>query len=387
MIMARAIDGHLFMSVIFYGERLRLARLIKGCTLQELGDSVAVTRQSIHQYESDVRAPADDVINALAEFLQVSPTFFELTLSGDVKPEQCHFRKRQTTPAGVKNRVQAYSTILELLVNELHEHLDLPENRFNLIDNDKIPELTATVIEKIAEGARIRWGLTSDSPIDNVVNIVENQGAIVTCFDGVSDKVDALSVNRKYPIIIRNTAKESVCRMRFDLAHECGHLVMHDGIETGCKKTEREADAFASAFLFPRKSFAREFPSCLDINGNIIWKEIYKLKLRWKMSARAIVYRAHFLGFINAQQYRNANVWFSQTRQTRREKYDEKIPLETPHILEESLAVLKDQLGISFEMLAKRLGVTPELLADVSGVSYTANSASEHDEVIIPFNF
>ena len=164
------------MSVTFYGERLRLARLLKGCTLQELGDAVAVTRQSIHQYESDVRAPADDVANALAEFLKVSPDFFSMPLSGDVKPEQCHFRKRQTTPAGVKNRVQAYSTILEQLVTELHEHLDLPENKFNLVDNDKLPELTPPVIEKIAEGARVRWGLTSDAPIDNMINVVENQG-------------------------------------------------------------------------------------------------------------------------------------------------------------------------------------------------------------------
>ncbi|WP_234418447.1 XRE family transcriptional regulator [Dongshaea marina] len=257
------------MSIAFYGERLRLARLLNGYTLQELGDAVAVSRQSIHQYESDIRAPADDVWNALAEFLRVAPNFFGLPLSGDVKPEQCHFRKRQTTPAGVKNRVQAYSTTLEQLVTELHNYLDLPENRFNLIDNDKIPELTPPVIEKIAEGARVRWGLTPDAPIDNMINVVENQGAIVTYFDGVSDKIDALSVNRKYPIIIRNTAKESVCRMRFDLAHECGHLIMHNGLETGCKKTEREADAFASAFLFPRESFAREFPSCIAARGGL----------------------------------------------------------------------------------------------------------------------
>ncbi|WP_244581677.1 hypothetical protein [Escherichia coli] len=72
-----------------------------------------------------------------------------------------------------------------------------------------------------------------------MVNVVENQGAIVTCFDGVSEKVDALSVNRKLPTIIRNIAKESACRMHFDLAHECGHLIMYDGIETGCKKTDR----------------------------------------------------------------------------------------------------------------------------------------------------
>lgn len=123
----------------------------------------------------------------------------------------------------------------------------MPQNGFNLIDNTKITELTPHNREN-CRGARLRWNLSADAPIDNMVNVLENQGAIVTCFDGVSDKVDALSVNRKYPIIIRNTAKESVCRMRFDLAHECGHLVMHDGIETGCKQTEREADAFASAF-------------------------------------------------------------------------------------------------------------------------------------------
>ncbi|WP_104038001.1 helix-turn-helix domain-containing protein [Vibrio jasicida] len=375
------------MSVTFYGERLRLARLLKGCTLQELGDAVAVTRQSIHQYESDVRAPADDVANALAEFLKVSPEFFSMPLSGDVKPEQCHFRKRQTTPAGVKNRVQAYSTILEQLVSELHEHLDLPENKFDLVDNDKLPELTPPVIEKIAEGARVRWGLTPDAPIDNMINVVENQGAIVTCFDGVSDKVDALSVNRKFPIIIRNTAKESVCRLRFDIAHECGHLVMHDGVETGCKQTEREADAFASAFLFPRKSFAREFPACLAANGSINWKEVYNLKLRWKMSARAIIYRAHFLGFINAQQYRTANVWFSQTRQTRKEKFDDKIPLETPHVLEEGLQVLSEHLGISFKKLSDKLGVSPELLSEITGVQYSENEIDDQNDVVIPFNF
>lgn len=375
------------MSVTFIGERLRLARLLKGCTLQELGEAVSVTRQSIHQYESDVRAPADDVKNALAEFLKVSPDFFSLPMSGDVKPEQCHFRKRQTTPVGVKNRVQAYSTVLEQFVEQLHEHLDLPENRFNLVDCDNLPELTPPIIERIAEGARERWGVGPDAPIDNMVNVLENQGAIVTSFDGVSEKVDALSVNRKYPIIIRNTAKESVCRMRFDLAHECGHLVMHDGVETGCKKTEREADAFASAFLFPRKSFSREFPPCIQSNGQINWSKVYQLKLRWKVSARAIIYRAHYLGFINAQQYRSANVWFSQTRQSRQERYDDQLPLEEPHVLKDSLDILKSHLGISFEKLSEKLGVYPELLAEISGVKYTSEQLDEFDDVVVPFKF
>lgn len=370
----------------FVGERLRLARTMKGYTLQDVGDAVFASRQSIHQYEGDARTPPDDVVGALAEFLGVTIDFFYMPLSGDVKAEQCHFRKRKTTPAVVTNRVLSYSTVLEQLVGILHDNLELPENRFNLIESTKIPEFTAPIIEKIAEGARKYWGLPHDAPIDNMIDVAENAGAIVTCFDSVSDKVDALSVDRKYPIIIRNNAKESVCRLRFDIAHECGHLVMHNGIETGCKRTEKEADMFASAFLFPRDAFAVEFPSCLTPRG-ISWNRLYDLKQRWKMSARAIVYRAHFLGFISAQQYRSANVWFSKTGQTKSERGDDLIPIETPHVINQAIEILRDDLGINFYMLSKKLGVTPETLSEITGIEQTSTVESPFDDVVVPFNF
>jgi Zn-dependent peptidase ImmA (M78 family)/transcriptional regulator with XRE-family HTH domain len=370
----------------FYGDRLRLARLLKGYTLQEVGEAVHASRQYINQLEGGAKTPSLDVLNAIAEFLKVTSDFFSIQRSGDVKFEQCHFRKRRTTPVGVANRVLAYSTILEHLVEELNEQLDLPENSFNFVDTGAIEELSAPVIEKIAEVARERWGLTVDAPIDNMVEVAENVGAVVTYFDGVSDKVDALSVNRKYPLIIRNSAKASICRMRFDLAHECGHLLMHEGIETGCPQTEKEADMFASAFLFPRKAFAREFPKC--IRGSAIdWNEVYRLKQRWKVSARAIIYRSHFLGFINAQQYRAANIWFSKTRQTKSERGDELIPEETPHILVYAMELLNTELGISFEMMAAKLGVTPETLSDVTGIPWKTAKVSEFNDVVVPFKF
>ncbi|MCH1928756.1 XRE family transcriptional regulator [Shewanella sp. A25] len=374
------------MSEYFVGERLRLARTLKGYTLQDVGEAVSASRQSIHQYEGEARTPPDDVVGALAEFLGVTIDFFYMPLFGDVKAEQCHFRKRKTTPVVVANRVLSYSTVLEQLVGILHQNLDLPENRFNLIEADKIPDLTAPIVEKIAEGARKFWGLPPNAPIDDMIDVAENAGAIVTCFDGVSDKVDALSVNRKYPIIIRNNAKESVCRLRFDIAHECGHLIMHNGIETGCKQTEKEADMFASAFLFPREAFAVEFPACLTPKG-ISWNRLYDLKQRWKMSAKAIVYRAHFLGFITAQQYRSANVWFSKTGQTKSERRDELIPTETPHVLNQSIEVLASDLAITFDMLSRKLGLTVETLSEITGVEYTSKQISPFDDVVVPFNF
>ena len=56
---------------IFYGDKLRLARLLNGLTQQQLGESITASRQFVHQMESGVRQPSDDVLNALCETLQV----------------------------------------------------------------------------------------------------------------------------------------------------------------------------------------------------------------------------------------------------------------------------------------------------------------------------
>jgi len=352
----------------FSPDKLRLARILKGYTLQEVGEAVAVTRQNISQFENGSRVPSSkDLLAALAEFLSVDESFFFKEGINEVRPEQCHFRKRKTTPVGVTNKVIAYSTLLEELVEYLHSILDLPESDFNFLNLSSGVDLNAADIEEFSRQARLRWGLSEDAPIDNMVDVVERAGAIVTCFDGVSDKVDALSVNRKYPLIIRNTAKQSICRMRFDLAHECGHLLMHDGIETGCQKTEREADIFASSFLFPKEAFVSEFQGCV-VGKRINWDRIYALKLRWKVSARAIIYRANFLNLISAQTYRQANVYFSRTRQTRVEKFDDQIPQELPFVIQEAFDQVGRHLNLSFGDLSRKLGVKPLLLSSITGI-------------------
>jgi Zn-dependent peptidase ImmA (M78 family)/DNA-binding XRE family transcriptional regulator len=359
----------------FLGDKLRLARLLKGYTQQQLGEYVSTTRQYIHQLESGSRQPAEDVLNALCEVLDVEISFLSDQLGNDVKFEQCHFRKRRTTPVGLANRVLAYSTIFEKLVAYLHTYLDLPEVKLPHVEygND---HYSNSEIERAAEQCRKLWGLGLDTPISNVTRVLENSGAVITQFSGVSKKVDALSVNRQYPIIVRNDAKESVCRMRFDLSHECGHFVLHDGIETGDRLTESEADKFASAFLFPRVAFRKEFP---DFRGlRLDWNLIYDLKIRWGMSVRAIIYRAHFFNLITAQQYRSANVWLNKTGQSKIERRDDAIPPENPELLADSINIMNDQLGVSFEDIAGALGVYPSMLSVITGI-YPKSGSSENN--------
>jgi Zn-dependent peptidase ImmA (M78 family)/DNA-binding XRE family transcriptional regulator len=373
------------MSTVLNGDRVRLARLFKGYTLQDLGDAVHVSRQSISQLENGKRTPGSDVLSALAEYLEVGVGFFYSSIDSDVKMEQCHFRKRKTTPIGIANRVLAFGTLFEQLVLMLNEYLDLPMVDFHFIEDLDFDtsELSPLVIEKLAECCRERWKIGTDNPIDNMIRVLENAGAVVTYFNGVSDKVDALSMNKKIPIVVRNTAKESICRMRFDLAHELGHFIMHDGIVTGNPKTEKEADMFASAFLMPRNAFAKEFRSCLRGNS-FNWPKIYELKIRWKVSVRAIIYRANFLGLISAQQYRSANVWLNKSGQTKHEHHDDKIPTESPEVLESSLNILDEHLGVTFKNVAHKLGVTVKLLSQLTGVEYVENQSTSN---VVPLHF
>lgn len=179
----------------------------------------------------------------------------------------------------------------------------------------------------------------------------------MTTFKGVSEKVDAFSLVRGRPVIVRNMDKDSTSRARFDLAHECGHLVMHEGVETGDPGTETEAHRFASAFLLPRGAFVREFPRTSQID----WKALFRLKERWGVSVQAIVRRAYDLGMITAVQYRNANVYMSRNGWKRGEPCE---PLsELPEIIPLAIQMLKDTQGVTCADMARQLHISKDVLA------------------------
>ena len=356
----------------FLGEKLRLARLLNGMTLKELGESVTASRQFIHQLEGDTRQPPEDMLYALCETLFVQKEFFYEVLENDVKFEQCHFRKRKTTPVGLANRVCSYSSIFEMLVEFLSRYIDFPTPDVPDYSNNS-DSYSNIEIENAAEECRKYWSLGLDNPIDNITNTLENAGVVITTFSGVSEKVDALSLNRKRPIIIRNDAKESPCRLRFDLAHECGHFVLHNGIETGDNVTESEADRFSSAFIFPRSAFLSEFPRNFSANREASWRPLYQLKVRWGMSLRAIIYRAHFLKLISSQEYRAANVRLSKTGQTKKERYDDKVLVEEPELLKSAIELMTNNRGICFNKIADSLHIEPSMLSTITGIPVPSN--------------
>jgi Zn-dependent peptidase ImmA (M78 family) len=345
---------------MFHGDKLRLARLLAGLSLDELGGSVATSRQFVHQLETGAKDPTDEMRDALAAVLTVTPAFFSTPAINPVREEDCHFRRLASAPRGLVAQAVARGTAVEALVTGLEALVRFPDVNF---PDSARPE-GADAIERVAEDARLHWALGLDGPITSMTRVLENAGAVVVQFDDLTDRIDALSMARRRPIVVRSTAKAAGARLRFDLAHEAAHLIMHQGIITGDSVTEGEAHRFAGAFLIPRAAFAREFPRTRRL---LDWNALFAMKLRWKVSVRAIARRAFDLGLIDAAQYRTANIQLVKTGQAKTERYDDRIAIEEPELLNSAIAWLRNREGVDLHRLLSGLGMAPELFTRLTG--------------------
>lgn len=342
------------------GEQLRLARLAHGYSLEALGELVGATRQYLHLLETGARTPSDDLVLALSDVLGVTLSFLAEPIPSTVRPEQCHFRGHVSRPASVTSQVLARGTLLDRFVAGLERHIGLPPVSF-----PDIPATTVDEIEATAEQARQYWGLGLTGPIVSMMRVVENAGAVVTYFGDLSERVDAFSMDRRRPILVRSSLKESLCRQRFDFAHEVGHLIMHRGLQTGDRATEDQAHRFAGAFLFPRAAFLREFPRGRSID----WIALYQLKRRWKVSVRAMVRRAYDLGLLSPAQYRTANIHLVKSGQSKVERYDDdpSMRVEQPELLPAAIEHIDALLFGGILTVGEEVGFSKPMVELITG--------------------
>jgi len=343
----------------FNGGQLRVARHFWGMTLQEVADSISTTRQFVSQLETGKAKPnrSDAIVQALADAVEVHPNFLFRIGRDQVNEEQTHFRKLASTKASTRQTVLARGTIFGQVVDFIAKRVRLPD--VNIPDHSGCT--TAEQIERAAELARSHWGLGL-GPISHMIRVVEHAGIVVAFFNEASAQVDALSIACKRPIIVRNDAKKSPFRQRFDIAHELGHLVLHEGQITGDRKTESEANRFASAFLLPRSTFAKAFPKK---GGRLDWAGIRQLKLTFGASKAAIIYRARSLELIDDNQYRSAVITLKNRGEAIEEAEDGLVAKEVSELIPKSLDVLRNAHGISFSDLANALLVSPDFLKQI----------------------
>ncbi|WP_285425356.1 XRE family transcriptional regulator [Pseudomonas sp. efr-133-TYG-103a] len=317
----------------FSPDKLRLARCASGRSLAEIGELLGVTRQYAHKLEIN-SIPNPGQLKQLCEILNVKESFFFVPRKSGVELEQCHFRSVRASTQTLKKTIAAQVEIFELLVDELDKEVAFPSVDFLAIEE---PVTGAGKIEQVAERFRREQGIGL-GPLSSVTKLAEKIGVLVVNLADADDRVDAFSLFNKRPLIVRNTSKVNPGRQRFDLAHELGHLVMHQGVETGCRETEEQANQFASALLMPRASFAAEFPA---MRGKYLnWPALKDLKLRWKVSFKALIYRARALDLLTADQAKSGFTYLARKGFTKHEEFDELIPMESPLLVQRAIDLL-----------------------------------------------
>lgn len=338
----------------FNPSRLTLARQRRGMTKTDLAGAISLTVRSVSAYEAGDMEPSEATVAQLAQALRFPRAFFSGVDLDVPRAEAASFRALSSMSAGQRDSALGAGALAMRLAEWLGERFNLPEAN--------LPDLRGEAPEAAANLVRESWNL-GDRPIKNVVHLLEARGVRVFSLVQECNAVDAFSVWRgKTPFVFLNTIK-SAERGRFDGAHELGHLVLHRNEPHGGRDAERDADAFASAFLMPKASVVAKAPPHATID------RIIKLKKNWNVSVAALAYRLHFLGLMSDWHYRTICIEIAQ--RGFRSKEPEPIPRETSQLLQKVLQALRED-GVSKFAVAEELELEPgELDALMFGLVMT----------------
>ncbi|GJH18121.1 ImmA/IrrE family metallo-endopeptidase [Caballeronia novacaledonica] len=280
--------------MFFNPSRLEFARTRRGWTKARLAKELCLQVRSVQGYESGEYAPEPEKLAAICNLLRFPLEFFSGDDLPSIEPDTASFRSMSKMSATLRNVALGAGVTAFVLNDWIEERFRLP------IAN--VPDLSDLSPEDAATTLRRMWGL-GEAPISNLVHLLESKGIRVYSLAIDAREVDAFSVwHRERPFVFLNTIK-SAEHSRFDAAHELGHLVRdrHSMLhgEAHSPNMEREANAFASAFLMPKASvLARRV-------GLLTMEKLIQLKQNWGVSLAALAFRMNQLGLFSEWAYRN----------------------------------------------------------------------------------
>jgi Zn-dependent peptidase ImmA (M78 family)/DNA-binding XRE family transcriptional regulator len=312
------VSEHARAAALFDADRLTLAREAAGLTKAALAQSAGVTPAAISQYENEVNRPSAATVGKLAWSLGVAPGFFESQARAVSMPssEDAFFRSLRATTRQQRRQASARAALFAELAFILEEKIELPPLTVRCagIDCDSSPEAI------IALAARVRDELgLGEGPVGHLVRVLEANGVLVTRFPADDGRVSAFSqwFAGRPVVVLQN---KDVARLRYDLAHELGHIAMHDEPDAGNAVLERQANLFAAHFLMPAHQLAPVLPHRFDLPA------LLALKRTWGVSVAALLYHARELGCMTDAAYRNAVIKMSATYGRRNEPHPSPTP-------------------------------------------------------------
>lgn len=337
---------------------LRMARQLRGFQQGEAAEKLHVTAATLSRAENNVVLPSEELLAAAENVYDVPRTFFYQTDTVYGAPVSVHamFRKKADVTARELDQIIAELNIRTFHLRRLLDGADLRASK-------KIPRLDVESfngdVEGIAEMVRAHWQI-APGPIPNLTALAESAGIMVVHSDMGGADVDGVKydVPGLPPIIMLNSQRPAD-RLRFSLAHEIGHLVMH---QVPNVDMEDQANLFAGAFLLPRREMKAAFSRKLDL------RRLAELKPEWKVSMQALLYRAKTIGAVNPNQLRYMWQQFNIHRIRQKEPPELDFPVEAPTVVKKLVDFHLQVLGYSISTLGEALRWKPQQVEAMYGL-------------------
>ena len=161
------------------------------------------------------------------------------------------------------------------------------------------------------------------------------------------------------------------------IAHEIGHLLMHEAMFTeadrAVRDAEKEAHDFAANLLMPERRVEALLPHHASV------QQILDAKRYFRVSAFAMAYRAHTLGRLTDWEYRS--VCSELSARGYRMGEPKGIPMETSQVFT-FIAQSNHAKGISTSTIAEETGLSTKELHGLSFgnlIAVTGGSESAED--------
>lgn len=327
------------------GDMLRLARQRKGFRQTEAARRLAIEQPLLSRMENGLSEITESFLMRAELAYELPKSFYFLRDPVFGAPVSVHPMWRRKADVTAK---ELDMVVAELNLRVIHIRRFLEGVEFASTTN--IPRLDIDDYEdpeEIAGIARAHWKVPS-GPIRDLTALVEHAGIIVCLSEMGRTSISGVTFSAPgVPPLILLNVEQPADRMRYSLAHELGHLVMH---RFPSSNMEREANEFAAAFLMPASDIRPYFNA-----RRIDLALLAAMKPEWRVAMQALLMRASSLEFLTKNQSQYLWKQISARRLRLREPPELDFPKETPNIISAVVQLHLNSLGYSKRELAQLL--------------------------------
>ena len=334
-------------------KQLTFAREFKGYSQTELSNKIqGLSQSNLSKFEKGLGVLSEDLQKKIIDFLGFPEDFYNRKINTII--ENANYRKRATVSKTKILKFENKCKVIGYVIDELSESIEWPD--FKLaplnVEDGYAPEYIANYTRRLLK-------VNVDEPIKNIFSILETAGIIIyeinddEKFDGVSFITD-----KGNPIIIVNK-NFSNDRKRFTIAHELGHILMHNENNfpiSSYRDKEKEANQFASEFLMPENYIKNSL-------RNLKLSEVGNLKRYWLTSMSSIIRRAKDLKCIDDNRYKYFLIEMSRNGFTKKEPIE--VFIDKPTCLKNAINLFKTDLAYSLEDFSNYTALPKDIIDEL----------------------